>query len=282
MAMSGHIKPEPFVEEHVEPFQEIVTIPDLFSMEEVGDGLGLLSPSVMDMAPDDEQRSPLLSLKEGSSGADATLSSLNTRESRIAMARSIPFVSLPSPRPMMDLESASSSSSNSMQQDKQDMVVKTELDEKDMLVVEQNVEKENVTNLKKMMAKPTIARPSKRQLVNQNGQPNERKRPGRKRLELPSEEEVQHITDPIMKKRLQNRKASRECRARKADYLGEIEEKVRKLESENAELSFKYSQVVEERTKANNENLQLRLKLDQFERHFKSMNISPLAEIAVC
>lgn len=277
--MMAAIKPEPFSEEPV-TFEDgsrfgMGTISDLFSMEEVGDRLGLLSPSVMIQA-EEEEREPLLSLKEGSSGADRTLSSLNAGAGRL-----ISFESLPSTKSLGAMDTTPSSSSPSSDETEEDSVMQ---EEKPVVTVKPEVvDNDNVQGLSAIMTKPTITRPVKReQTPVRCAPPHERKRPGRKRLELPSEEEVQHITDPVMKKRLQNRKASRECRARKADYLGEIEEKVRKLESQNAELSFKYGQVVEERTKVNNENAILRLRLDQFERHFKSMNISHLKEIAVC
>lgn len=265
-----------------EDFQvNLSTIPDLFSMEDVEADTGLLSPSMLMMAEEDEHN-PVLLLREGSEASDRTLSSLNTRSERTGNSAMGTFGALGSPSSSHELEASCSSAVKAVASlpifRDEVVVVKP-----DLSVVNQDVsDKENISKLQGMMTKPTITRPSKRDTITRNGQPHERKRPGRKRLELPSEEEVHSMTDPIIKKRLQNRKASRECRARKADYLGEIEEKVRQLESQNAELSWKYSQEVKERSKVNQENARLRLKLDEFERHFQSMNISHVKGIAVC
>lgn len=273
------------------------SIPDLFSMGEVDSGLGLVSPSDI-MNTEEDQGEPLSSLKEGSTGADRTLSSLNTRGGRLM---SMP---LPSPPPLSGLEMDTSSTSDVKGQTlvsvKEEFFMEDEnvtplllnasfSDHQDLGAGYEDKENEakpvKVNNLTNLMNKPTVAPTKSKQLKRDQSkaQVQEKKRPGRKRLELPSEEEVLHMTDPKMKKRLQNRKASRECRARKADYLGEIEERVRQLETENAELSFKYTEEVKERTKVDRENEQLRLRLDEFVQRFKSMNVScHFNEIAVC
>lgn len=254
---------------HVESFQEDIIMPDLFSVSIEENPYGLLPSSLM-MATDEEaEMAAIRSLKEGTQEAERTLSSLNS-------GAGVNLMQLNSET----LRSEPCTSSTTVVKVKEELMYETSTFD--------NKENKQTLEIKDIMKHPTIKPPSRtaiRQTASNRKPPSqERKRPGRKRLELPSEEEVDKITDPQMKKRLQNRKASRECRARKADYLGEMEDKVRHLESENAELSFKYKEIEKERGKIWKENAQLRLRLDQFEKEFKSMNInmSHLPEIAVC
>lgn len=245
-----------------ETFQDDIVMPDLFSISIEESQYDMLAPNLM-MATDEEAGlAAMRSLKEGSEGAEKTLSALNSRGVHLMH--------------ISDGPSTSSTKAVKIKEEPMDEIPSL-FDDKDS---------KSMSEIKEMMKQPSIQLPSrattKQTTANRKPPSVERKRPGRKRLELPSEAEVDKITDPLMKKRLQNRKASRECRARKADYLGEMEEKVRHLESENAELSFKYNEVKKERGNISKENERLRMRLDQFEAHFKTMNISHIPEIAVC
>lgn len=237
-----------------EPTHFEEAMPDLFSIS-IDDGsedLGFISPSIMLTTGVQVDVPEVKSLKDGR-GADRTLSAINARGGRVNLPN-IPFSALQSTDASSshDVNASSSSGAGTMG-------------------------KENQT-LKDLMGKKTV----QARVVKREKPETERKRPGRKRLELPTDEEVMSISDPKIKKRLQNRKASRECRARKAEVLQDMERQVQTLQTENAELSYKYNEVVQEQAELRKQNHELQCRLDQFEQQFQKLHVSRLSEIAVC
>lgn len=104
----------------------------------------------------------------------------------------------------------------------------------------------------------------------------EKKRPGRKRLQMPSDEDLSKVVDPKERKRLQNRKASRECRQRKQNQLGALETEIQDLRKTTEELSGTVEQLREENCQMamiREENIRLKQQLAQFERQFGALTV---------
>lgn len=108
-----------------------------------------------------------------------------------------------------------------------------------------------------------------------------KKRPGRKLMDTPTVEDIAKVTDPKERKRLANRKASRECRRRKETQMGALEEEVQDLRKAKVELAGTVHKLQQENCRLSfvkEENERLREQLAMFERQFGALKL----QTAVC